>query len=164
MKEIILTTGQITMVDDCDYPILSKRSWRTDKDGYVISGSSKNNKRYNIRMHRFLLGLTDPLILSDHKDRNKLNNQRDNLRSCNKSENQKNKTPRGRSKYLGVMYQKYHVLTKHGLIDHEYIIARIRVNGKYMKLGTFKNEEEAAFAYDRAALKYHGEFANLNFK
>mgnify|MGYP001225530451 CR=1 FL=1 len=164
MKEIKLTTGQVTIVDDDDYSILSKRSWRIDKDGYVISGSSKNNKKYNIRMHRFILELTDPSILSDHKDRNKLNNQRSNLRTCNRSENQKNKTPRGRSKYLGVMYQKYQVPTKHGLIEHEYIIARIRVNSKYIKLGTFRTEEEAAFSYDQAARKYHGEFANLNFK
>jgi hypothetical protein len=41
--------------------------------------------------------------------------------------------------------------------------ARIRVNGKRISLGLFKDEIEAAKAYDRAARKYHGEFASLNF-
>lgn len=32
-----------------------------------------------------------------------------------------------------------------------------------MFLGVFSVKEEAAKAYDNAALLYHGEFANLNF-
>jgi hypothetical protein len=165
MKEIKLTTGETTMVDDEDYLILSQRSWRADKDGYVISGASKNNKRYNIRMHRYILGINDPNIVVDHKDFNKLNNQKCNIRPCTRSENNKNVKPKGRSKYLGVMYQKRHFITTNGkMFDHEEIIARIRINGKYKRLGVFNSEEDAAKAYDSVAKVVHGEFANLNFK
>jgi len=41
--------------------------------------------------------------------------------------------------------------------------ARIRVNGKRIYLGSFKNEIDAAKAYDDAAQKHHAEYASLNF-
>lgn len=43
-------------------------------------------------------------------------------------------------------------------------LAAIFVNGKRIHLGRFSDEVEAAKAYDKAALFYHGEFANPNFK
>ena len=39
----------------------------------------------------------------------------------------------------------------------------MRINGKHTFLGYFYDEVEAAKAYDRAAKKYHGDFAALNF-
>jgi len=37
-----------------------------------------------------------------------------------------------------------------------------KVNDKSIKLGNSKVEKEAAVLYDNAAIKYFGEFANLN--
>ncbi len=41
--------------------------------------------------------------------------------------------------------------------------ARITVNGKPIRLGLHLTAEEAARARDAASLRYHGEFAVLNF-
>jgi len=61
-----------------------------------------------------------------------------------------NRIARGKRKYLGVSYNR------------KYIRAKISVNGKNINLGYFKTEIDAAIAYNEAAIKYHGEFANLN--
>lgn len=58
-----------------------------------------------IRMHRFILGIADPRVQVDHDDRDGLNNQRYNLRTCTNAQNQVNK-PKVRlsdtSRYKGV--------------------------------------------------------------
>jgi septum formation inhibitor-activating ATPase MinD len=41
-------------------------------------------------------------------------------------------------------------------------IAQITAEGKRVHLGTFTDPKEAAKAYNEAAKRIHGEFANLN--
>lgn len=43
-------------------------------------------------MHRFIMDVTDPDLIVDHKDRNRLNNTRENLRVINYIENANNRT------------------------------------------------------------------------
>ena len=90
----------------------------------------------------------------DHKDRDKLNNCIDNLRAATKAQNERNRTKysNNTSGYKGVWLDK----------RSQKWIAEITVNGKSLKLGTFRTPESAAEAYDSAALKYHADFSCLN--
>lgn len=96
-----------------------------------------------------------PVLQIDHIDGNRANNRWNNLRQASRSENMKNvRSHKGStSKYLGVSWASR---------DRRWV-ARIRVNGKYVSLGSHRSEIDAAIAYDKAAAQHHGSFANLNF-
>jgi hypothetical protein len=105
-----------------------------------------------IYLHRFILGITDPKIRVDHQDGDGLNCRRSNIRVSTPSLNTANAGKRpGSNPYKGVL--------KRG----SRWIARIKVNYTSRHLGTFDTPEEAARAYDRAAVETFGEFARLNF-
>lgn len=159
MKEIILKSrihGQkATQVDDEDYDWLNQWKWSVIRVGrnniYAQRVISPHGKRVLNTMHRVILGLKEREIC-DHKDGNGLNNQRSNLRKATRSQNGANILKRSitSSKYLGV--------TKWG----KKWKAQIKFNGSIVYIGVFKIEEDAAFAYNESAKKYHGEFASLN--
>jgi ribosomal protein L19E len=109
-------------------------------------------------MHRLIMGVTDPKNIIDHKDCDGLNNQKSNLRRCTQGQNQANRPKRSYSigKYKGIALAP----TKRKVRWR----AQIKNIGKVLGLGYFDTQEEAAMAYDKAALEIHGEFANLNFK
>lgn len=85
----------------------------------------------------------------DHKNRNRSDNRIENLRLATHAENIRNTTVRSHNK-LGLkgVEQK-----------HDRFAARIVVDGKRIRLGSFATKEEAALAYLEAAKKFHGEFA-----
>lgn len=160
MKEIPLTQNKVALVDDCDYEFLMQWKWYACKykhTYYAVRSGFRESRKFNkVWMHRVLLELSDNNKLQgDHKDRNGLNNQRNNLRISNQSQNNANRKyshPSRSSKYIGVTYR----------IKRKRYEAVIGVNHKKLYLGMYYNEIDAAKAYNNAAIKYFGEFARLN--
>jgi len=150
--------GQFTcLYDECDHEKVSAHKWHVAKSGYVATNIRVNGKKTIMLMHRYLLGLSNgDGVLADHKNWNGLDNRRENLRVCTRTENNRNVKPYGKSGRLGVVYNK--------VGNNVYIKAQIMIGGKCLHLGNFKTEEEAARARDEASKKYHGDFASLNFK
>lgn len=157
MKEIKLTQGKVTLVDDEDFEWLSQWKWCIGNDGYAVRAIRLNGKQKTLFMHRVVMN-TPSGMDTDHKDRNKLNNQRSNLRVCTRSQNLMNSKKRvnGHSKFKGV-----HVWTDG---KSKYYKAQIHVGGKRIaKCFPFTPEGEihAAKAYNELAKKHFGEFACL---
>lgn len=161
MKEIKLTKGQVALVDNDDFEWLNQWKWqaKTPKNAncyYATRGVWNREKKRmeELSMHRMILNINNPKICCDHIDRNGLNNQRYNLRTANHSQNCANiaKRKNTTSKYLGVSLRKATGRWR----------AEIRKNWKGIRLGEYVNEIDAAIAYNNAAIKLHGEFANLN--
>ena len=164
MKEIKLSQNKVTQVDDEDFEFLNKWKWIADKGKYTFYATRNDRsipgKQKKIRMHRVILSLTDSKIIADHRDRNGLNNQRDNLRIATLSQSNANRKSHknSTSKYLGVNLK---IHKKSGKV-YTYWEAKIHTGGKQKTLGRFKNEIDAAKAYNKAASEIHKEFANLN--
>jgi len=100
-------------------------------------------------MHTFLTGW--PMV--DHRNGNGLDNRRANLRPATKSQNGANRliAASNKSGFKGVDLKKGRWR------------AQIKVVGSKIHLGYFDLAEEAARAYDMAAIEAFGEFATLNF-
>lgn len=159
-KFVELTKGQVTKVDLDDFDKVNKYSWRAiKKPTYYASRSwNENGKVKSIKMHREILGITDSKIMVDHINHDTLDNRKKNLRLCTNSQNQGNSklTKRSTTGYKGVK------LIKDPRYKHKKYQAKITVNNKVHFLGCFYTAEQAAEAYNNAAIKYFGEFAKLN--
>lgn len=163
MKKIALTQGNFALVDDEDFERLNKFKWHYNKEKRANTGYARRHKSIKkdgkrkqiiVSMHTFIMNTPEGFEV-DHKDSNGLNNQKSNLRVCKSAQNKKNYPPLkgSSSKYKGVRWHK----------ASNRFVAEIFENGKQKHLGTFKNEIDAAKAYDEKAKEVHGEFAFLNF-
>lgn len=150
MKIIKLTRHKIAIVDDQDYYWLIKFKWCFDGR---YAQTRINNK--TIRMHQMIMGKKDGHEL-DHHNHNKLDNRRSNIRFSTRNQNNSNKlktTKPKSSKYKGCSLIKSTGKWR----------ASITFNKKATNLGHYDSEEDAARVFDRAAIKYHKDFAFLNF-
>jgi len=149
-----MTHGYMAIVDDDDYDELSKYKWYPYRKSNTVYPMRDGNER-PIFMHRQIMGFPKEWI--DHKNRNGLDNQKENLRLCTPTENRRNNSGNlvRSSRYKCVRFEREH-LSKPWR-------AYINISGKKVWLGYFETEIEAAKAYDAAAKIYYGEFSNPNF-
>ena len=154
MKELRLTKGKVALVDDEDFEHLM--SLRTPGGWAIPQWCCNGDYAYNGELgllHRYLMNAPKGVDV-DHRDGNKLNCQRNNMRLATKAQNQQNR----RTKYAGLSKFK----GAHWDRSRGWWIARIRVDGKLKYLGIFDTDKEAGAAYNEAATKYFGDFAALN--
>lgn len=147
-------------VDPADYKRLRGYEWFAKKgtrNFYAVrqTREPKGNKTATIYMHHEIITVRGGLLV-DHVNQNSMDNRRANLRAATRAQNIRNRKKFSNStgsKYKGLYWDK----------NQKRWIARIMFEKKRIYLGCFRDEIEAAKAYDRAARKYHGEFACLNF-
>jgi hypothetical protein len=151
-KEIPLTQGKVAIVDDEDFERISALKWcYSSSNGYAVSSRKINGKK--VLLHRFLLNAPGEKV-TDHINRNRLDNRRSNLRLCTRAENNCNMGIRSHNKgmYKGVYWMpnrsKWQVTIRH--------------NKKPMFLGLFDNPHDAARMYNFWAKDLFGDFAVLN--
>ena len=162
MKKIKLTQGKEALVDDEDCEMLMEHKWCAQQKGndnfYVVRNSPRdsNGKQKTIYMHRVITNVPKGKQV-DHINGNTLDNRRENLRTCTRSQNQMNRgrTKNNKSGYKGIYYAKDKPRFKPWQ-------AQIKHNKKTIYLGYYKTKEEAALAYNKKAIELFGEYAKLN--
>lgn len=164
MKTIILTKGYSCEVDDDAPEEIFKFRWKAleARGGKVYAVrnvyagiNDKTGKKIwkACLMHRLISGASDGYVV-DHKDGNTLNNCKINLRVCSQGDNRANSmVANGKSNKKGVYWNKQKK-------KWQAQIGTKRTDKHY--LGRFDNKEDAAKAYDEAAVKLFGEFACTN--
>lgn len=159
MAELRLLRGQTALIDDEDLPKTVGYRWLLSTKGYVIARIWNGSQCSTLWLHRLILG-TPKGFDTDHKDRNKLNNQKSNLRVAARRQNSGNKRidkAGHSSRFKGVHRHtngKWRARFGFRLPDGK---------RKFVHLGLFDQELDAARAYDQYAVKHFGEdFALLN--
>lgn len=143
MATLRTSCGQDLHVDDHIVASLPTLRWNLDADGYArarVQGKT-------IRMHRLVVG-AEPRQIVDHINRNRLDNRRENLRVVDQQTNAINrgKSNNSASRYKGVNKHKSGW--------------QVYVGSCYV--GLFKSEEDAALAYDIAAIIRYRDLAVTN--
>lgn len=141
-------TGSEFYFDWADFEIIKQYCWNehVKHTGYhVLEAYDKESDQVVVMMH--VLGCKG----YDHKDRNPLNNRRNNLRPATQKENVRNKSKQrnNNSGVTGVGYLKSRNKWR----------ARITTDDKEIHLGLFIDKEDAIRARLQAEVLYFGDFA-----
>lgn len=147
---------QYALVDDDDFQRVSSIKWHIlSSIGYAvhtkhIGYEGKKQIQRPVYMHRFIMNTPNGMD-TDHINHDRLDNRKENLRVCTRSQNHCNR--RHNKSTSGVTGVKR---------SGNNWTARISIKGKEIHLGTYKTLIEASLARNKATMEYHGEFALLN--
>lgn len=160
MKKIFLSgkrgAGKFAKVDDSDFDELSAFKWHFD-NGYAkrqIPVKERFSGKKWWYLHWSITGKPAQGFEVDHKNGDKLDNRRENLRVATLSQNRANigLLSRNKSGFKGVSWHK--ASNRWGV--------RVKLHGKVRWVGVFKKKEDAAIAYNKKAKELFGEFAYQN--
>lgn len=151
MKEIKLTRGLVTIVDDEDFEWLIQSKWCAYRGrcGYYAVRTEYGLRQRTLRMHRVILNAPSNVGV-DHINGDSLDNRKSNLRFATAQQNQANRKHPNKNNQLGIKGVRK-IGDKYG--------AYIKHNRKQINLGYFTLLEDADKAYRSAEIKYFGNFA-----
>ena len=151
-REISLTQGKTALVDDDKFHEIGQYKWFCSQ-GYACRMERRDGKRRVVHMHHYILSKRRGYDI-DHINGDRSDNRRANLRYATRSQNNANRHVPivASSRFKGVCWRPIPKRWK----------AYIKKDGRQIHLGYFGTQEEAARAYNDAALHYFGEYASLN--
>lgn len=141
---IHLTQGQVAIVDLEDAPFVSQWNWYFGSDGYACRRSGKPFK-HHYAMHREILihaGIGLEGHRCDHKNMNRIDNRRENLRPTMKAHEREGVV--AITEVKGVSWSAERRMWR----------ATISVDGRQVHLGLFTSQADAHAAYCDAALQF----------
>lgn len=148
--------GKYAKIDKDDFEKLSEYRWWVNRHGYAYTSMKVGYRQYkNIQMHRFILNESNQQVIIDHRNRDKLDNQKGNLNKTDRSFNAMNATQnnsRKLSKYRGVTYHK----------TQRKWYTQLKFRGHSYNLGSYSKEEDAAKAWNFWVLRICGDEVQLN--
>lgn len=152
MKEIQLTKGRVSLVDDEDFEMLNKHKWicQTTPNGFEYAARRTNGAI--LLMHRFLLNPSKGFIV-DHANGDTLDNRRSNIRIATQSQNRMNARIRNDNTHgeRGIIFEK------RPRKNPWYAV--IQLHGKKISLGAFPTKEMAVVARRNATERFFGDFS-----
>jgi hypothetical protein len=156
MRKLKLTNCELyTIVDDEHYGYLSQWNWQLySSSGHVGRCQWVDRKQTSILLHR-VVNSTPKGMHTDHINGNKLDNRKENLRTCNKSQNGMN-----RSKQKGIYSSGYKGVT--WCKTRKKWKVRVKAKGKVYSFGYHTSEHTAGKTYNEKAKELHGEFFKPN--
>lgn len=168
MQEIKLQwSEQICLVDDDDFIRFNPFNWYLNANGYIVTDVTKYKREeigsVKIRLHRLIMCAPKGKDV-DHINGNKLDNRKENLRICTRSENLANKETGWDKKQIalkGVFVRKTSKNKKNGKTYElkRPFFSAISINGKNKYLGSFCTPQEAHQAYKNASIALLGTFS-----